>query len=124
MNVAVAISARADIDPASSRRNSDHGPVRSRIEGWLVASFVTEIAVRIDGAGHCTLVGGLLTGWVGGGGAGEKMPPLEGCRFGLAIVVPPTSILALAPGPLTTGGCTASATAGWLPPVWKNASRI
>jgi hypothetical protein len=52
MKVAVAVSARADIEPASSSLNNDQGPVRSRIEGWLLASLVTEIAVRIDGPGH------------------------------------------------------------------------
>ena len=62
MKVALAVSARAVIDPASKIRNSDHGPVRSSTEGGLVASLVTEMAVRIDGPGHSTFVGVAVTG--------------------------------------------------------------
>src|SRR6516165_8580086 len=105
MKVAVAVSALAETDPASSSRKSDQGPVRSSIDGWPLASSLAEIAVRIDVPGHWTFVGVTVTGC--GGGARENRPPADGCGLGLAMTVPPTSIFALAPAPLRIGGCTA-----------------
>ncbi len=71
MKVALAVSAFADSEPASSMRNSDQGPTRSSTEGCPV-SLLTEIAVRVDGPGHCTVVGASLCG--GGGGGGGAAP--------------------------------------------------
>jgi len=80
MKLALAVSPFALSDPASSIRNSDHGPVRSRTEGGP-ASLLTEIAVRADGPGHCTVDGAALEG----GGA----EPIAG-MLGLAMTVPET----------------------------------
>ena len=43
---------------------------------------------------------------------------------GLAMTVPPISVLISTPGPAARGGLMASDTSGTLPPVWKNASRM
>src|SRR5882757_5374603 len=99
MKVALAVSARAVTEPASRILNSDHGPVRSSTEGWLMASLVTDIAVLIDGPGHCTLVGATFTGCAGGDDV-PKTEPLGAGVAGLTIVVPPRSIFALAPAPV------------------------
>jgi len=56
MKLALAVSPFALSAPASSIRNSDHGPVRSSTAGGP-ASLLTEMAVRTDGPGHCTVVG-------------------------------------------------------------------
>src|SRR6516164_1836384 len=75
MKVAVAVSALAETDPASSSRKSDQGPVRSSIDGWPLASSLAEIAVRIDVPGHWTFVGVTVTGC--GGGARENRLRVE-----------------------------------------------
>src|SRR5215475_11872548 len=124
MKVALALSDFATREPASSIRNSDQGPMRSSTDGDPLSSL-TEIAVRGDGPGHCTVVGELLCG---GGGAGCCTPNMEGAAgagvVGLVIVVPPISVLITTPGPAAPGGRIASDTAGKPPPVWKKASRI
>src|SRR4029077_13557623 len=108
--------------PASSIRNSDHGPVRSSTAGGP-ASLLTEMAVRTDGPGHCTVVGAALAS---GGGRDEGAPKADGAAGepGLAITVPPISVLMSTPGAAARGGLMASDDCGWLPPVWKNASRM
>ena len=71
MKLALAVSALAVSDPASSIRNNDHGPVRSSTDGGPV-SLPTVMAVRVEGPGHCTVVGPELCG---GGGVGQHQIP-------------------------------------------------
>src|SRR5258708_6401527 len=120
MKVALAVSAFATNEPASSIRNNDQGPMRSSTDGGPV-SLLTEIAVRGDGPGHRTVVGALL--WGRGGGAGCGPPNKDEAAgpgvVGLVIVVPPISVLTVTPGPAAPGGRIANDTAGTPPPVWK-----
>ena len=115
MKLALAVSPFALSEPASSIRNNDHGPVRSSTDGGP-ASLLTEMAVRTDGPGHCTVVGAALASGGGrdGGAPNAEAPPGEP---GLAITVPPISVLMSTPGPAARGGLMASDTCGWLPPV-------
>src|SRR4051794_19119131 len=127
MKVALALSAFTASEPASSIRNNDQGPMRSRMDGAPV-SLLTEIAVRGDGPGQSTVVGELLCD-CGGGGGGCAPPNIDDAVgapgvVGLAIVVPPISVFTVTPGPDAPGGRIANDTAGTLPPVWKKASRI
>src|SRR5262245_18589184 len=117
MKLALAVSPFATNEPASSIRNSDQGPVLSRIEGCPV-SLLTEIAVRADGPGHCTVNVGVFDG---GDGALKADAP---GALGLAMTVPPMSVLMSVPERSARGGLIASDITGTLPPVWKNASRI
>src|SRR5690349_10570676 len=105
MKLALAVSPFALSEPASSIRNSDHGPVRSSTEGGPV-SLLTEIAVRAEGPGHCTVDGAALAGADPGAGA-----------LALAMTVPEMSVLMSTPGFAARGGLIASETCGWLPPV-------
>ena len=84
--------------------------------------MLTEMAVRVDGPGHCTVVGPELCGCGGGGGAPN--PGAMPGEPGLVMTVPPISVLTSTPGPAEPGGLMANDTVGMLPPVWKNASRI
>src|SRR5512147_2263285 len=111
MKLAFAVSPFAVNEPASSIRNIDHGPVRSRTDGGPV-SLLTEMAVRADGPGHCTVVGAALCG---GGGAAPKTGAAG--VLGLAMTVPPISVLMSTPGLAARGGLMASDTCGTLPPV-------
>src|SRR5437868_14461139 len=106
MNVALAVSALATSEPASSMRNNDQGPMRSSTDGEPV-SLLTEIAVRGDGPGQSTVVGELLCGGEGAAGCGAAN--IEGAAAGpgvtgLVIVVPPISVLTVMPGPAAGGG--------------------
>src|SRR3954464_10497363 len=127
MKLALAVSAFTTNEPASTIRNNDQGPMRSSTDGAPV-SLLTEIAVRGAGPGHRTVVGELLCGCGGGGGVGCGPPNKDDVAgpgmVGLAIVVPPISVLTVTPGPGAPGGRIAKETAGTPPPVWKNASRI
>ena len=113
MKLALAVSPFALSEPASSMRNSDHGPVRSSTEG-CAPGLLTEIAVRGDAPGHCTVKGMLVAG------ADERRPGAAG----LAMTVPPISVLMSTPALAARGGLMDMDTTGWLPPVWKNASRM
>src|SRR5215475_6307093 len=106
MKLALAVSPLALSDPASSILNSDQGPILSSTEGDP-ASLPTEIAVRVDGPGHCTVVGTALTG---------DVEPSAGAP-GLAITVPPISVLMSTPETAARGGLIDSDTNGTLPPV-------
>src|SRR3954451_1482671 len=125
MKLALAVSAFTTNEPASSIRNNDQGPMRSSTDGGPV-SLLTEIAVRGAGPGHRIVVGELVCGC--GGGVGCGPPNKDGGAdpgiVGLAIVVPPISVLTVTPGPGAPGGRIANETAGTPLPVWKNASRI
>ena len=122
MKVALALSAFTAKEPASSIRNNDQGPLRSRMDGAPV-SLLTEIAVRGDAPGQSTVVGGLLCDCGGGGGGCGCPPPNIDDAVGgpgvvgLAIVVPPISVFTVTPGPDAPGGRIANDTAGTLPPV-------
>src|SRR5215475_4553221 len=107
MKLALAVSPFALSEPASSIRNSDQGPVRSSTEGGP-ASPLTEIAVRADGPGHCTVDGAALDG--------DGAEPAD-AALGLAMTVPPISVLMSIPGLAARGGLMASETCGMLPPV-------
>src|SRR4030081_2341407 len=91
MKLALAVSPFALSAPASSIRNSDQGPVRSSTAGGPT-SALTVMAVRTDGPGHCTVVG---AAFASGGGRDEGPPKADGDTGapGLAITVPPISVL-------------------------------
>src|SRR5215472_1853873 len=105
MKLAVALSAFTASEPASNRRNIDHGPVRSMMDGGDRSSTAAVITARVEAPGHCTVTGSSLDA-------------------GVTIDDPPTSNLTLVPGPVSVGGVMASETMGALPPPWKKASRI
>src|SRR5579871_6433462 len=113
MKLALAVSPFALSEPASSMRNSDHGPVRSSTDG-CPPGLLTEMAVRGDAPGHCTVKGTL------DGGVDEARSGVAG----LAMTVPPISVLMSTPALAARGGLMDIDTTGTLPPVWKNASRM
>src|SRR5882724_5043765 len=85
MKLALAVSPFAVSEPASSIRNSDQGPFLSSTEGGPV-SLLTEIAVRADGPGHCTVDVAVLEG-----GDGALKAVAAAGALGLAMMVPPIS---------------------------------
>src|SRR3979409_1088993 len=111
MKVALAVSPFAASEPASSIRNSDQGPVRSSTEGVPV-SLLTEIAVRAEGPGHCTVNGAVL-----GGGVGALKADAATGALGLAMTLPPISVLMSTPALAARGGLMASEISGTPPPV-------
>src|ERR1700748_2054243 len=122
MKLALAVSPLALSAPASSIRNSDQGPIRSSTAGGPV-SLLTEMAVRAEGPGHCTVVGG--TALAGGGDCCvPKASAVVPVAVGLAITVPPISVLISMPAAGARGGLIASDTCGTVPPVWEKAARI
>ena len=110
MKLALAVSPFAVSEPASSIRNSDQGPVRSSTEGGPV-SLLTEIAVRAEGPGHCTVNGAVLEG------VGALRADAAAGALGLAMMVPPMSVLTSTPEVAARGGLTASDISGTPPPV-------
>src|SRR5215813_13070124 len=115
MKLALAVSPFALSAPASSIRNNDHGPIRSSTAGGPV-SLVTEMAVRADGPGHCTVVGVTGPEACGDGCEPKEANAVVPGAVGLVITVPPISVLMSMPAAGARGGLIASDTCGTFPP--------